>query len=355
MVTIGFDEISFAYGKSKLLFKDLTLQLGLPTDSRHGHVVAILGASGTGKTTLLRLVCKVELPLRGAIEISPKEASVSYLQQQPVLFEHLSRLENARYFKNIHRTKQQFDEIIFGKLVTKLKLRAVLESGGGIDQLSGGERQRLSLLRALSIQPKILLLDEPCTGLDTDVKLEFLHMLREVVDELGLLTLYVTHHGDEAELIADDLLYLARERDTSPVGVTLLPIAEALNSPPSPEAALGSIGPAGNIISCTISDSGAILSRAKTVLGRIIGRKIDPGSYIAVFAPKCVKWGFGSDGDVVKCGQSALYTFAATPGNDRLFGPSSKQFEPKSFGIEGEIIVFKECGGKGMRVIAAQS
>jgi ABC-type nitrate/sulfonate/bicarbonate transport system ATPase subunit len=355
MVRIGFDGISFAYGKSNLLFKDLTLQLGLPADSRHGHVVAILGPSGTGKTTLLRLVCKVELPLRGSLAISPKDANVSYLQQQPVLFEHLSRLENARYFESIHRTKKQFDEIIFEKLVTKLKLSTVLASSGGIDQLSGGERQRLSLLRALSIRPKILLLDEPCTGLDTDVKLEFLHMLREVVDELGLLTLYVTHHGDEAELIADDLLYLARERDTSPVDVTLLPIAEALDSPPSPEAALGSIGPAANIISCTVGDSGVILTPAKIVLGRIVGRTIDPGNYIAVFAPKCVKWSFGTDGEVVKCGQSALYTFAATPEIDRLFGPSSKQFEPKSFSIEGEITIFKESGGKGMRVITAQS
>ncbi len=353
MASIVFDDLSFAYPKQNLLFRDLKLRLNRHDASSGGHLVAIMGPSGTGKTTLLSLICGIESPLRGSVTLSPAQASVSYLQQQPVLFEHLSRTENARYFESVTRTRTRFDEVTFSRLVAKLKLAAVLKSASGTNELSGGERQRLSLLRALSIKPQILLLDEPCTGLDTDVKLEFLHMLREVVDELQLLAVYVTHHLDEAELVADELLYLGKEQETDPVTAVLLPIQRALDSPPSPAAALGSMGPGANRLRCTVGDGGLLLSRAGTVLGKIVEPVGASQDCLLVFPATTVRWGTNAEGGVRRVGRSAGYSFAISPETDKLIGPGLEG-EPSSFTLLGPAVLFAVSGNSGIRVTVSE-
>jgi len=234
MTSIELNRLSFGYRRGNAIFEDVRLRMEHDA-KRHGCLIAIMGPSGSGKTTLLRLIARVEAPVEGTVDLMPSDAQVSYLQQEPVLFEHLSRLENARYFGLVRERRSQFDELTFDRLAKRLKLTTVINDPGSVEDMSGGERQRLALLRALSIRPRILLLDEPGTGLDVDVKLELLHVLREVVDEFGLLALYVTHHSEEAEIVADELLYLPPAASRHP-GMTFapLPLAEACLRPPSP-------------------------------------------------------------------------------------------------------------------------
>ena len=331
------------------MFRGLTIRLDRPAADRTGHVVAIMGPSGSGKTTLLRLICDVERPIRGTLTLEPSQASVSYLQQEPVLFEHLSRRDNARYFANVHQTRGRFDESTFQHVAAKLRLTEIVKSQRGIDEMSGGERQRLSLLRALSIRPDILLLDEPCTGLDVDVKLEFIHMLRGVVDDLHLLALYVTHHADEADLVADELLYLSHESMTSEVTARLFPIQGAIQSPPSPQAALGSMGSGGNLVACCVNSAGAIIAGSDNVLGQIIDTEVRPGRYIVVFPPETIRWDFVIDRGVKRVGQSARYSFVTAPEIDKLIGPNSLS-DPKSFYLDGDAFIFPENAGPGLRV-----
>ena len=349
MTSIVFENVTFSYIATVPMFQELTVRLDGPSDGHRGHVIAIMGPSGSGKTTLLRLICDVERPLRGRLKLLPDAANVSYLPQQPVLFEHLSRLDNARYFATVQHTRGRFDEATFQRLAAKLKLTQVIDSQNGTEEMSGGERQRLSLLRALSVRPDILLLDEPCTGLDTDVKFEFLHMLREVVDDLKLLTLYVTHHANEADLVADEMLYLSHEGTTSRVTTRLLSIQMAVSSPPSPEAALGSMGSGGNIVACTVSETGTITSVSEAVLGRIVDSRVPSGQYIVVFPPETVEWNADVDRGVRRVGQSARFSFAVAPETDKLIGPCSP-VAPKSFSLHGHAVVFRLGESPGVRV-----
>jgi ABC-type sugar transport system ATPase subunit len=353
MTSIVFDKVSFGYSDGLPIFQELTVRLVGGDSEGIGRLVAIMGPSGSGKTTFLRLVSGVERPRFGSLSISPSNASVSYLQQEPVLFEHLSRKENARYFTLVQSTKSQFDELTFQRLSVKLKLTPVLEAPGGMDEMSGGERQRLSLLRALSIRPRILLLDEPCTGLDVGVKLEFLQMLREVVDEFGLLALYVTHHAEEADLVADDLLYLSPNGRDAGASATLLPTEEAFEHPPSVEAAQASMSPAGNVITCSVEGSGIVTSSSGSVLGRIGGVGLPEGRYLLVFPPESVKWTEGGEQRVAPVGRSARYWFVKAPEDEQLIGPRT-DYRPESFRLNGSVVAFLNGRGIGIRVTIAR-
>lgn len=206
MKNIEFKNIQFGYEKDKLLFDNLSFSI----TNKNGNIVGLMGESGSGKTTLLKLILGIEKPQRGTIETFPANPVMAYLPQEPVLFEHLSPLANAKYFSTTKFYKSRFDEKIFHDLVESLNLQSVLNSKKSILQLSGGQKQRLSLLQALSIKPDFLLLDEPTTGLDAEVKLLFLNKLKELALKYQLLVLYVTHHKVETELIVDEIVYLPK-------------------------------------------------------------------------------------------------------------------------------------------------
>jgi ABC-type nitrate/sulfonate/bicarbonate transport system ATPase subunit len=349
MTSIVLDNLSFGYAGAPPIFKDLTIRLDGTSLPESGRIVTIVGPSGSGKTTLLRLVSSVERPQRGSLSLAPSNASVSYLQQEPVLFEHLSRRDNARYFTLVQRTRSQFDEPTFQRLLTKLKLTDVLNDGGGTDEMSGGERQRLSLLRALSIRPRILLLDEPCSGLDISVKLSFLQMLREVVDDFELLALYVTHHYEEAELVGDDLLYLTPRDRGQGVAAELFSIEEALAHPPSIEAAQASMNPGGNVIPCSIERSGVVTSPIGVVLGEVSDWELSEGQYVLVVPPESVGWVDGGELRVQPVGKSARYWFVQMSEHDKLVGPRT-EFLPTSFYLNGPVVAFRDGEGTGIRV-----
>jgi len=349
VASIQFAKVSFAYRRSTPIFDNFTLRLDGDVTEGRGRIIAVMGPSGSGKTTLLRLVAGVEIPLLGEVELDPVGASVSYLQQEPVLFEHLSRYDNARYFKLVENVRARFEEQTFYRLNDKLKLSEILRTTASVEEMSGGERQRLSLLRALSIRPRILLLDEPCTGLDVDVKLEFLHMLREVIDDFGLLALYVTHHSDEADLVADDLLYLKTRGPSLGVATSLLAMSEVRVRPPSIEAAQAFMNPGGNTLACLIMDSGMVVTEGGSLVGRCRSPHPSPGSYRLAFAPECVVW-TSEGGQVVEVvGQSAHFWFVRVGEKDKVVG-LKRRSAPISFVLSGEAFAFSSEGGDGFLI-----
>lgn len=149
----------------------------------------------------------------------------------------LSIQDNARYFQFAGAFKERFNETLYVELVKSLGLEEVLSGKGSILDLSGGQKQRLSLLRALSIEPDFLLLDEPCNGLDAEVKRSFLNKLREITQRFRLAVLYITHHKLEAQLIADEVVYLVQEKQTGTVKQAAQgSITEFIEKPPVLEA-----------------------------------------------------------------------------------------------------------------------
>lgn len=181
------------------------------------RVVAICGPSGAGKTTLLELVAGLRRPAAGRIELdgelladaergiflAPAERRLGYVPQDLALFPHLDVERNLRYGRGRAR---EGDRPSPEEVIRVLELGPLL--GRGIGQLSGGEKQRVALGRALFSGPRLLLLDEPLTGLDPDLRLRVLDYLRLVRDELAMPMLYVTHDAGDAALLADEVLWI---------------------------------------------------------------------------------------------------------------------------------------------------
>jgi ABC-type multidrug transport system ATPase subunit len=213
MKSLRFNNISFGYNKNNPIFKDLSFEIG-GHGKNAGHVAALMGASGSGKSSMFKLILQTEKLQSGKIDFSIENPVIAYLPQEPVLFEHLSPTQNARYFQRSEFYKKKFDESLYQELVVSLNMQDVLGNAKSVLELSGGQRQKISLLKSLSIRPDLLMLDEPTTGLDAEVKLQFLNKLREIVTKYNLLVIYITHHKLETELIADEIIYLSKNNSS---------------------------------------------------------------------------------------------------------------------------------------------
>jgi osmoprotectant transport system ATP-binding protein len=182
-----------------------------------GETHALIGPSGCGKSTLLRLIVWLIRPDRGTVEfdgqpITPQRVRdvrhrIGYVIQEGGLFPHLTARQNAtlmpQYFSwDPERTQQRLESLA---RLTHLEL-STLERFPG--QLSGGQRQRVSLIRALMLDPDVLLLDEPLEGLDPIIRAELQSELREIVQELGKTVVLVTHNLAEAGFLAERITLL---------------------------------------------------------------------------------------------------------------------------------------------------
>lgn len=235
MKALKFEHITFGYKKGKTLFKDLSFEITQPVGK--GFVIGLMGISGSGKSTILKLILGIEKNYRGKISITPSNPVISYVPQEAVLFEHLTPIENAEYFNRISNYKSKFNSDLFNEVAKTLQIEDVLKNATSVNEISGGQRQRISLLRAMSIQPDILLLDEPLAGLDEEVKDQFLQTLATLIHRFGLMVVYVTHHRKEAEFISDVILHLEKEKKVETVSVARQTTAKVFfNNPPSVSA-----------------------------------------------------------------------------------------------------------------------
>lgn len=178
-----------------------------------GEMLALLGPSGSGKTTLLRIIAGLEYADSGTIlfdgqdvENKPlKERKVGFVFQHYVLFKHLNVFENVAFGLRVKPKQDRPSEYSIKRKVMKLlKLMHLQKFHHHFPyQLSGGQRQRVALVRALAVDPKILLLDEPFGALDAKVRKELCGWVRMLHDEIQISSIFVTHDQEEAMAIAD--------------------------------------------------------------------------------------------------------------------------------------------------------
>ena len=190
------------------------VSLDIPT----GELVALLGPSGSGKTTLLRIIAGLELPDGGEVRFDREEATnrsvrdrnVGFVFQHYALFKHMTVFENVAFGLRVRpRKSRPPEDQIRAKVHDLLKLVQLDWSGARYpSQLSGGQRQRIALARALAVEPRVLLLDEPFGALDAKVREELRRWLRRLHDELHVTSIFVTHDQEEALELANRVVVL---------------------------------------------------------------------------------------------------------------------------------------------------
>jgi sulfate transport system ATP-binding protein len=183
-----------------------------------GSLTSLLGPSGSGKSTLLRIVAGLEQPDRGSVAIGgadatrvpPQRRGIGFVFQHYAAFKHMTVRDNVAFGMKIR--KQPKDRI--AARVDEL-LEVVGLSGYHRrypNQLSGGQRQRMALARALAVEPKVLLLDEPFGALDAKVRAELREWLRRLHDEVHVTTVLVTHDQEEAMTVSDRIAVMDHGR-----------------------------------------------------------------------------------------------------------------------------------------------
>jgi sulfate transport system ATP-binding protein len=187
-----------------------------------GKLVALLGPSGSGKTTLLRIIAGLEHADAGSVALHGEDVThvpagkrrVGFVFQHYALFRHMTVNENIAFGLDVRRRADRPSKSeIADRVHSLLKLVQLEDLGKRFpSQLSGGQRQRIALARALAVEPKVLLLDEPFGALDARVRKDLRRWLRRFHDDIGLTTVFVTHDQEEALEIADEVVVMNNAR-----------------------------------------------------------------------------------------------------------------------------------------------
>ena len=212
-MSIEIQQVSKQFGDFRAL-QDVNLHI------ESGELVALLGPSGCGKTTLLRIIAGLETADQGSIlfsgedttDVHVRERQVGFVFQHYALFRHMTVFENVAFGLRVKPRSQRPSE---AQIKTKVHdLLKLVQLDWLADrypaQLSGGQRQRIALARALAVEPKVLLLDEPFGALDAKVRKELRRWLRRLHDELHVTSIFVTHDQEEALEVADRVVLMNR-------------------------------------------------------------------------------------------------------------------------------------------------
>lgn len=200
-VNVQIDEFSFTY--------DFSVE--------DGEALAILGSSGSGKTTLLNAIAGLQKVESGSIVLNgkeitslpPYERSIAYVFQDYALFESMSVKDNIAFPMKIrHYKKAEIDRKV-KELLEVVELSGFERHNAGT--LSGGEKQRVAIARALSSEPSLLLLDEPLSALDLNLRSKMRTFLKNIKTEYSLMTILVTHDKEDAAVIADRTISLLKK------------------------------------------------------------------------------------------------------------------------------------------------
>jgi sulfate/thiosulfate transport system ATP-binding protein len=191
---------------------------GVSLNFPQGELTALLGPSGCGKTTLLRIIAGLEQPDAGQVFLDGEDASAHHVRERQVgfvfqhyaLFKHMSVFENIAFGLRVKPRKLRPSESEIKKKVMQLLELVQLDwlADRYPPQLSGGQRQRIALARALAVEPRVLLLDEPFGALDAKVRKELRRWLRRLHDELHVTSIFVTHDQEEALEVADQIVLM---------------------------------------------------------------------------------------------------------------------------------------------------
>ena len=180
------------------------------------EIVALLGPSGSGKSTLLRIICGLEESDSGKIlfngvdleEMPPEKRGIGMVFQNLALFPHLNVHDNIKFGLPVNNSINKISEI--------LELVGLKDFGSRkIQTLSGGESQRVALARSLIAEPKMILLDEPLSSLDSSIKESLSLEVRKMIKSLSIPAIYVTHDPQIAERMADRIVYLDEDNSNN--------------------------------------------------------------------------------------------------------------------------------------------
>jgi sulfate/thiosulfate transport system ATP-binding protein len=199
---ISVSSVSKRYGDFAAL-DDVSL------DIQPGSLTALLGPSGSGKSTLLRVIAGLEVPDAGTVVLEgndvtlvpPQRRGIGFVFQHYAAFKHMTVRENVAFGLRIRKRPKAEVAAKVDELLAIVGLDGY--QGRYPSQLSGGQRQRMALARALAIEPKVLLLDEPFGALDAKVRADLRSWLRRLHDEVHVTTVLVTHDQEEAMEVAD--------------------------------------------------------------------------------------------------------------------------------------------------------
>jgi sulfate transport system ATP-binding protein len=210
-MSITIENLNKYFGAYKAL-DDINLEV------HSGELLALLGPSGCGKTSLLRIIGGMELADSGKLlfhgedvqQRDARERNVGFVFQHYALFRHMTVFENVAFGLRVKPKKERPNEAEIQRRVHELLSLVQLDflHDRYPAQLSGGQRQRIALARALAVEPKILLLDEPFGALDAQVRKELRRWLRRLHDELHITSIFVTHDQEEALEVADRVVVM---------------------------------------------------------------------------------------------------------------------------------------------------
>jgi sulfate transport system ATP-binding protein len=195
-------------------FGDFTALDGVSVEVERGSLTALLGPSGSGKSTLLRVIAGLEQPDAGQVclegrdvtNVAPQQRGVGFVFQHYAAFKHMTVRENVAFGLKIRRRPRAEIRQRVAELLELVQLSRLGDRYPA--QLSGGQRQRMGLARALAVDPKVLLLDEPFGALDARVRKELRVWLRRLHDETHTTTVIVTHDQEEAMDVADRVVVM---------------------------------------------------------------------------------------------------------------------------------------------------
>ncbi len=199
-------------------FGDFTALEDVSLKVAEGSLTALLGPSGSGKSTLLRIIAGLEEPETGMVLINgsdvtrarPQDRGIGFVFQHYAPFNHMSVRENVAFGLRIRKRPKPEVRARVDELLGLVGLTAW--AGQRPAQLSGGQRQRMALARALAVQPRVLLLDEPFGALDANVRAELRLWLRRLHDEQQVTTVLVTHDQEEAMEVSDTIAVMHEGR-----------------------------------------------------------------------------------------------------------------------------------------------
>ena len=183
-----------------------------------GKLIGLLGPSGSGKTTILRMIAGLETPDSGDIiidgvrvnDLAASKRGIGFVFQNYALFRYMTVYDNIAFGLRVQKAdKKNIDERV-RELIKLIGLEGLEKRYPS--QLSGGQRQRVAFARALAPNPQLLLLDEPFAAIDAKVRKELRSWLREMIEKLGVTSIFVTHDQDEAIEVADEIIITNKGR-----------------------------------------------------------------------------------------------------------------------------------------------
>ena len=177
-----------------------------------GKLIGLLGPSGSGKTTILRMIAGLETPDSGEIVIDGKvvndipasKRGIGFVFQNYALFKYMTVYDNIAFGLKVQKADKKFINERVNELIKLIGLEGLEKRYPS--QLSGGQKQRVAFARALAPNPQLLLLDEPFAAIDAKVRQELRSWLKEMIEKLGVTSIFVTHDQDEAIEVADEII-----------------------------------------------------------------------------------------------------------------------------------------------------